>query len=45
VYYNDPDLIFAPGGVAEALLLAKQQGKVRFIAFALCDEPASRDHD
>jgi uncharacterized protein len=33
VYYNDPDLIFAPGGVAEALLLAKQQGKVRFIGF------------
>ncbi len=27
VYFNDPDLIFAPGGAAEALLLAKQQGK------------------
>jgi aryl-alcohol dehydrogenase-like predicted oxidoreductase len=24
IYENDPDLIFAPGGVAEALLLAKQ---------------------
>src|ERR1700722_13802382 len=33
IYYNDPDLIFAPGGAAEALLAAKQQGKVRFIGF------------
>jgi hypothetical protein len=33
VYYNDPDLIFAPNGEAEALLAAKQQGKVRFIGF------------
>jgi aryl-alcohol dehydrogenase-like predicted oxidoreductase len=33
VYYNDPDLIFAPGGAAEALLAAKQQGKVRFVGF------------
>jgi aryl-alcohol dehydrogenase-like predicted oxidoreductase len=32
VYYNDPDLIFAPGGRGRsALLLAKQQGKVRGI--------------
>ena len=29
IYENDPDLIFAPGGAAEALLQAKQQGKVR----------------
>jgi aryl-alcohol dehydrogenase-like predicted oxidoreductase len=34
VYDNDPDLIFAPNGAAEALLAAKQQGKVRFIGFA-----------
>ena len=27
VYENDPDLIFAPNGAAEALLDAKQQGK------------------
>jgi uncharacterized protein len=40
VYYNDPDLIFAPGGVAEALLLAKQQGKVRFIGFTGHKDPA-----
>src|SRR5580704_2588787 len=33
VYYNDPDLIFATNGEAEALLAAKQQGKVRFIGF------------
>jgi aryl-alcohol dehydrogenase-like predicted oxidoreductase len=33
VYYNDPELIFAPGGAADALLEAKQQGKVRFIGF------------
>ena len=33
VYYNDPDLIFAPGGAAEALLEAKKQGKVRFVGF------------
>jgi len=33
VYENDPELIFAPNGAAEALLAAKQQGKVRFIGF------------
>jgi predicted aldo/keto reductase-like oxidoreductase len=33
IYENDPDLIFAPSGAAEALLEAKQQGKVRFIGF------------
>src|ERR1700756_2242574 len=40
VYYNDPDLIFQAGGVAEALLLAKQQGKVRFIGFTGHKDPA-----
>jgi predicted aldo/keto reductase-like oxidoreductase len=30
---NDPELHFAPGGAAEALLDAKKQGKVRFIGF------------
>jgi len=34
-YDNDPDLIFAPDGAAEALTAAKQQGKVRFIGFTL----------
>lgn len=33
VYENDPELHFAPGGVIEALELARQQGKVRFIGF------------
>lgn len=33
IYYNDPDFIFAPDGVAEALTAAKQQGKVRFVGF------------
>ncbi len=33
VYYNDPDLIYAPDGVLEALTKAKQQGKVRFTGF------------
>jgi aryl-alcohol dehydrogenase-like predicted oxidoreductase len=39
VYDNDPDLIFAPGGAAEALLAAKQQGKVRFIGFTGHKDP------
>jgi uncharacterized protein len=30
---NDPDLFIRPGGAAEALTKAKQQGKVRFIGF------------
>src|SRR6202451_3151724 len=40
VYYNDPDLIFAPGGAAEALLAAKQQGKVRLVGFTGHKDPA-----
>jgi aryl-alcohol dehydrogenase-like predicted oxidoreductase len=32
-YENDPELHFASGGVAEALLEARKQGKVRFIGF------------
>jgi len=40
IYYNDPDLIFAPGGAAEALAAAKQQGKVRFIGFTGHKDPA-----
>src|ERR1700683_5525149 len=40
IYYNDPDLIFAPGGAAEALLAAKQQGKVRFIGFTGHKDPS-----
>ncbi len=33
IYDNDPELIFASGGVAEALLAAKKAGKVRFVGF------------
>ena len=40
IYYNDPDLIFTPGGAAEALLAAKQQGKVRFVGFTGHKDPA-----
>jgi aryl-alcohol dehydrogenase-like predicted oxidoreductase len=40
IYDNDPDLIFAPGGAAEALLQAKQQGKVRFVGFSGHKDPA-----
>lgn len=39
VYENDPELIFAPNGAAEALLAAKQQGKVRFIGFTGHKDP------
>jgi uncharacterized protein len=33
VWTDDPDRIFAPGGSAEAMLKAKEQGKVRFVGF------------
>jgi uncharacterized protein len=39
IYENDPDLIFAPGGAAEALLDAKKQGKVRFLGFTGHKDP------
>jgi uncharacterized protein len=39
VYDNDPELIFAPDGAAEALTAAKQQGKVRFIGFTGHKDP------
>jgi aryl-alcohol dehydrogenase-like predicted oxidoreductase len=40
VYYNDPELIFAKDGVAEALTEAKKQGKVRFVGFTGHKDPA-----
>lgn len=40
IYENDPDLIFGPGGAAEALLQAKQQGKVRAIGFTGHKDPS-----
>ena len=33
VWERDPEMIFAPGGSAEALLKAKEEGKVRYIGF------------
>ena len=40
VYDNDPDLIFAPNGAAEALAEAKQQGKVRAVGFTGHKDPS-----
>jgi uncharacterized protein len=40
IYYNDPDLIFAPNGAIEALSMAKQQGKVRAVGFTGHKDPA-----
>jgi aryl-alcohol dehydrogenase-like predicted oxidoreductase len=40
IYDNDPDLIFAPNGVIEALELAKKQGKVRFVGFTGHKDPS-----
>lgn len=40
IYEDDPDRHFAAGGGAEALLEAKQQGKVRFIGFTGHKHPA-----
>ncbi|MDB6031484.1 MAG: aldo/keto reductase [Verrucomicrobiales bacterium] len=40
IYYNDPDLHFQKGGAVEALLKAKDQGKVRFIGFTGHKNPA-----
>jgi aryl-alcohol dehydrogenase-like predicted oxidoreductase len=39
VWEDDPDWIFAPGGSAEALLKAKEQGKVRYIGFTGHKDP------
>ena len=39
IYDNDPDKIFAPGGVIEALDDAKKQGKVRFVGFTGHKDP------
>jgi aryl-alcohol dehydrogenase-like predicted oxidoreductase len=40
IYDNDPDFIFGPNGVAEALAQAKQQGKARLIGFTGHKNPA-----
>jgi predicted aldo/keto reductase-like oxidoreductase len=40
VYFNDPDLHFAKGGVVEALDEAKKAGKVRFVGFTGHKDPS-----
>jgi predicted aldo/keto reductase-like oxidoreductase len=40
VWKDDPDKIFALGGSAEAMLKAKEQGKVRYIGFTGHKSPA-----
>lgn len=39
IYENEPELMFAPDGVLEALRLAKEQGKVRFVGFTGHKDP------
>jgi predicted aldo/keto reductase-like oxidoreductase len=41
---DDPERIFAPGGALEAVLRAKQQGKVRHIGFTGHKSPAIHAH-
>ena len=38
-YDNDPELAYAKGGVLEAMDMAKQQGKVRFVGFTGHKDP------
>jgi aryl-alcohol dehydrogenase-like predicted oxidoreductase len=40
IYENDPDLIFAANGAAEALSKAKKDGKVRFVGFTGHKDPS-----
>jgi aryl-alcohol dehydrogenase-like predicted oxidoreductase len=40
IYDNDPDLIFAPNGAAEALVQAKKDGKARFVGFTGHKDPS-----
>lgn len=40
IYENDPDLIFPPNGAAEALALAKKDGKVRFAGLTGHKDPS-----
>jgi uncharacterized protein len=38
-FENDPELFMRPGGLAETMLKAKQQGKVRFLGFTGHKDP------
>lgn len=39
-FYNDPELFIRPNGAAEALVLAKKQGKVRAVGFTGHKDPS-----
>lgn len=39
IRHDDPDRVFAPGGTMEALLAARQAGKLRFIGFTGHKDP------
>jgi diketogulonate reductase-like aldo/keto reductase len=41
---DDPDRVFAPGGALEAVLRAREQGKVRYIGFTGHKSPAIHRH-
>jgi aryl-alcohol dehydrogenase-like predicted oxidoreductase len=41
---NDPERIFAPGGALEAVLRAREQGKLRYIGFTGHKTPAIHNH-
>src|SRR2546429_689019 len=41
---NDPERVFGPGGTMEALVAAKQAGKLRFIGFTGHKDPAIHLH-
>jgi len=41
---HEPDRIFAPGGALEAVLRAREQGKVRYIGFTGHKSPAIHKH-
>ena len=45
IYWNDPDMIFAPDGAIEALVKAKKQGKVRFVGFTGHKDPRDSPED
>src|SRR5262249_3315170 len=40
IRFDDPERVFAPGGTMEALLAAKQAGKIRYIGFTGHKDPA-----
>jgi aryl-alcohol dehydrogenase-like predicted oxidoreductase len=44
VRMNDPERVFAPGGAIEAVLKAREQGKLRYIGFTGHKSPAIHKH-